>query len=138
MNVDVGRVDVFVSEPQGDDGGVDSGVQQPHGGGVAKRVRGDGLFAEGWTGVRGRGHMCREALRYGVAAERLARPRGKDRRVWYAGALGEPRPQGCGHRFGERRDSLLAPFRVRYRLLSLPLYPAERLLPHLVDGLDEP
>ena len=27
MDVDVGRVDVFVSEPQGDDGGVDSGVQ---------------------------------------------------------------------------------------------------------------
>ena len=25
------------------------------------------------------------------------------------GALGEPRPQGCGHRLGERRDSLLAP-----------------------------
>ena len=60
--------------------------------------------------ARGRGHMRREALCDGVAAERLTRPRWKDRRVWYAGALGEPRPQGCGYRFGERRDSLLAPF----------------------------
>ena len=41
MDVDVGRVDVFVSEPQRDDGGVDPGVQQSHGGGVAQRVRGD-------------------------------------------------------------------------------------------------
>ena len=60
--------------------------------------------------MRGLGHVRREALRYGVAAERSARPRGKDRCVWYAGALGEPRPQARGHRFGERRDSLLAPF----------------------------
>ena len=53
----------------------------------------NGLFAEGRAGVRGRGHVRREALCDGVAAERSARPRGKDRRVWYAGALSEPRPR---------------------------------------------
>jgi hypothetical protein len=35
MDVDVGRVDAFVSEPQRDDGDVDPGVQQSHGSGVA-------------------------------------------------------------------------------------------------------
>ena len=35
MDVDVGRGEAFVSEPQSDNSGVDPGVQQPHGGGVA-------------------------------------------------------------------------------------------------------
>ncbi len=41
VEVDLGGVDLLVAEPERDDGGVDAGVQQPHGGGVAQRVRRD-------------------------------------------------------------------------------------------------
>ena len=110
MDVDVGRVGVFVSEPQRDDGCVDAGVQQSHGGGVAQRVRGDVLVSERGTGGRGGGYVCREPLSERVSAERSAGPRRKHRGVRWTGALDEPRPQGRGHRLGKRRDPLLAAF----------------------------
>src|SRR5712692_9206268 len=39
VDVDLRALYAFVAEPQGDGGGVDSGVEQPHGRGVAKDVR---------------------------------------------------------------------------------------------------
>ena len=99
-----------MSEPQGDDGVIDPGVQQPHRRSVAQRVRGDGLVAERGAGAGRGSHVGGDALRQGVSAERSARPRGKNRRIRCAGALGKPGPQGRGHRLGERRDPVLAAF----------------------------
>ena len=79
MDVDAGRIDVLVSEPQGDDRGIDPGVQQPHSRSVAKRVRSDGFLPKSRTGLRGCGRVCCKAPREGVSAERLTRPRGKHR-----------------------------------------------------------
>jgi hypothetical protein len=39
VDVDLGRFDLFVTEPERDHGGVDAGVQETHGGGVAQHVR---------------------------------------------------------------------------------------------------
>ena len=50
MDVDLVGGNAFVAEPEGDDGGVNSGVQQPHGCGVAQDVRGDLLLGEGRAG----------------------------------------------------------------------------------------
>lgn len=108
MDIDVGRVDAFVSEPQRDDGGVDPGVQQSHGGGMAQRVRGDVLLLKRGTGGRGGGYVCREPLGERVSTERTAGPRGKDWGVGCAGTLDQPRPQSRDHRLGKGRDPLLA------------------------------
>ena len=41
VDVGVGCGDLFVSEPEGDNGDVDSGVEESHRGGVSKGVGGD-------------------------------------------------------------------------------------------------
>lgn len=46
VQVGVGRLDRFVPEPHGDDGGVDAGVQQAHRRGVAQGARGHVLAVE--------------------------------------------------------------------------------------------
>ena len=72
--------DVFVAEPQRDDGGVDPGVQQSHGGGVPQGVGCDVLVHEG------RARRCRSssvnghALSDGVEAERST-PVGWEQRI---------------------------------------------------------
>ena len=119
MDVDVGRVDLFVSEPQRDDRGVDAGVQQSHGSGVAQRVRGDVLLSERGTGGRGGGHVRREPLCERVSAERTAGSRWKDRGVRCAGTLDEPRPQDHDHRLCKRRDPLLSAFPLAIDVRSL-------------------
>ena len=44
--VDLRRVDADVAQPERDDAGVDTGVQQPHRGGVSQDVGGDCLVAQ--------------------------------------------------------------------------------------------
>ena len=58
--------DVFVSKPQSDDGGVDAGMEQSHGGGVAKHVRCDVFARQGRARRGGGGGVDRDALGEGV------------------------------------------------------------------------
>ena len=53
MDINLGCGNAFVAEPERDDGGVDSGVQQPHGCGVAQDLRGDPFLGEGRAGQCG-------------------------------------------------------------------------------------
>ena len=43
MDVDLGGLDGFMSEPESDHGGVDAGVEEAHGAGVSQGVRGNGF-----------------------------------------------------------------------------------------------
>ena len=45
LQVDLGRIDAFMTEPERDDGGIDASVQQLHGRGVAQQVWCDFLVA---------------------------------------------------------------------------------------------
>jgi len=46
VDVDLGGFDGFVTEPERDDGGVDSGLEESHGAGVAEHVGSDGLSVQ--------------------------------------------------------------------------------------------
>ena len=76
--------DVFVSKPQSDDGGVDAGMEQSHGGGVAKHVRCD-VFARQGRARRGGGGAW-TATRW-ARASRLSGP---PRLVTNSGLSGPP------------------------------------------------
>src|SRR5439155_18959227 len=77
VDVDLRALYAFVAEPQGDGGGVDSGVEQPHGRGVAKDVRRDRLGAQRWAEVGGSLGVPSGEERHSIAAERSARARGE-------------------------------------------------------------
>ena len=98
----------LVAEPQSDDGDVDSGVQQAHGGGVPQGVRGDVLAGQRRAGSGGvaawRARRCSTASRL----------RGCRRGRWNSGSAGSPARSVsqarrtatvCG---GERGDPLFA------------------------------
>jgi hypothetical protein len=90
VDVDLGGGDLLVAEPQGDDGGVDAGVQQPHGGGMAQHVRGELLAGEGRAGRRGGGGVDGQALLDGVGAEWGAAAGRKQRVGGLAGVFDKP------------------------------------------------
>lgn len=57
VEVGVGAGGVLVTEPERDDGDVDSGVEQVHRGGVPQGVHGDVLVGQARAGVGGRGEV---------------------------------------------------------------------------------
>ena len=102
------RGDVFVTEPQRDDGGVDPGVQQPHGGGVPQDVGCDVLVHEGRAGRCRSGSVNGHALSDGVEAERST-PVGWEQRILaVADSFGHPVAQHRGRGGGERGDAVFA------------------------------
>ena len=102
VQVDVGGTEVGVTEPEGDDGGVDPGLQQRHGAAVTQHVGWSSLRPErGTSSVRRWRVQADEALR-----RRRAEPSsgaGREQRVVGPTApFGEPDPEhGLGGR-GER------------------------------------
>jgi hypothetical protein len=64
-------VTFFVAEPQCDDGDVDAGAQQSHGGGVAQHVRSDVFAGQGGTRCCRGGGVHGDALGEGVQGERV-------------------------------------------------------------------
>ena len=53
LHVDVGRFDAVVSEPKGNHGHVDSGLQQMHSAGVSNEMGGYPFGEKAWTGFSG-------------------------------------------------------------------------------------
>ena len=76
---------LFVAEPEGDDGGVDAGLEQPHRGGVAQHVGVTRLSCSGRAARGGGGDVFGEAVLDGVAAEWSAVPGGEQRVAGLAG-----------------------------------------------------
>jgi hypothetical protein len=99
---------VFVAEPQRDDGGVDPGVQQSHGGGVPQEVGCDVLVREGGARRCRSGNVNGHALSDGVEAER-ATPVGWEQRILaVADSFGHPVAQHRCRGGGERGDAVFA------------------------------
>jgi len=112
LQVDRGGLNLFVAEPEGDDGGVDAGVEELHRGGVSQGVRGDPFVAKGGAvGCRG-GHVFGDEFLDGVAGELAAPTRGEQRGVGLAGLAGEPGVQGVDALFGQGGDPFLAALAV--------------------------
>ena len=72
MQVDVGCLDRFVAEPQGDDRGVNTGVQQAHRGGVPEHVWGDVLAVQGRADACGGDRVFSESACHGISGQRFA------------------------------------------------------------------
>ena len=91
MQVDVGRLDRLVTEPQRDDGAIDAVSKELHGSSVAKDMRTDALALQRRT-LRGRdGRVLGEQLLQRITAEGTASLRGEDGIVGLATSLAEPR-----------------------------------------------
>jgi hypothetical protein len=109
VQVDLSRFDVLVTEPEGDDGRIHTGVQQPHGRGVAQDVERDRLTAQRWA----RAHGCRdggpETMFKGVAAERSPGSRRKERIICLTSPLPQPAAKHRDDGRRERRDPMLPP-----------------------------
>src|SRR5882762_6210486 len=83
VQVDRGGVDAFVSEPERDDGGVYSGFEQAHGGGVPQDVGGDVFGVQRWAGGCGGALVAGESALDGVAAQWLPGSCREDRIRWF-------------------------------------------------------
>jgi hypothetical protein len=83
MQVDLGRLDVLVTEPEGDDRGIDAGVQELHGGRVSEDVGGNLLGPQRRAGLGRQGHV---RGRCSTASRLSARPR----RVGKSASAGRP------------------------------------------------
>jgi len=101
-----------VTEPEGDDAGVDPGVQQPHRGGVPQDVRADLFSVQRRAAGRGVDGVVGEAMFDGVAAERGAAMGREQRRAGGAVGFAEPVAQDGDGGAGERGDSVFAAFAV--------------------------
>jgi hypothetical protein len=84
VQVDLGGVDPLMPEAQGDDGGVDAGVQDLHRGGVPEGVQGDLLLAD----ARAASRCCAEV--FGESAFSPSRLSRLPRWVGNSGLWGSP------------------------------------------------
>ena len=110
VQVDVGGADVGVAEPERDDRGVDTGLQQRHGAAVAKHVWMQRFGADGRASSGGGGGVCANEALHGVAAEASTGAGREQRLVGSPGAFGQPDPEhGLGGR-GEWNGAVLAAF----------------------------
>jgi hypothetical protein len=141
VGVDVGRGDLFVSEPEGDYGDVVAGKQEAHGGGVAQCVHRDGLGSDRRAG-RGRDRDVQgEAPFDGVAAH--SRPLGSTIQQLHLPRAADtegrrPRDQAHHPRRPDRgRRHQHAPRRPRRRRGLLPAG-RRRLRESLPDRLHQP
>jgi hypothetical protein len=116
LEVDPGGGHVDVAEPERDDGGVDSGVEQSHGRGVAEHVWCDLL-----AGQRGAGR-CRcsgvnsDPLGESVQAQRTTAVAGKQWIARVCGAFGHPGAQDGDGADREWCDAVFASFAVLCRV----------------------
>ncbi len=90
MEIDLGRLDGLVPQPQGDDCAVDAGVQEVHRGGVSQRVRRDFLVGQAWAIAGCGAGVLGDQKRDRVVAERPAAAGWEQWLVTLAGAFGEP------------------------------------------------
>ena len=107
VQVDLGRLDLFMTEPERYDRGVDPGAQQSHGGGMAQNVHSHRFLRQRRTGVGGFLDVFGKSVFKCVAAEGASGLRGEQRGCGLSGALGKPGAQDGDAAFGERRDPLL-------------------------------
>src|SRR5205814_9904600 len=112
VEVDLGGFRGLVAEPEGNDRGVDSGVQQRHGGGMPKRVRGDVLRLDRWAAVLCCGCVFGDEPFDGVAREWASSLGGKQRAVRGGIELCEPGPEDLDGLPGERCCPVLATLAV--------------------------
>ena len=110
MEVDVGGFGTGMSEPEGDGGGVDAGVQQCHCGGVTKGVRSDVFGCEGGAGRGGDGHVFFDQVGDGVAAEVSTGAVGEQWVVRCGVSIGDPALEQPGGGPGQRGEALFAAF----------------------------
>ena len=104
---------VLVAEPEGNDGDVDSGLEQMHGGRVAQRVGRDPSRRERGVTVRGLSAGDAQLMFDPGARQGLACAIGKHRSVGASIDSGEPPPElRCGA-LPERDDTLLASLPVQ-------------------------
>ena len=112
VQVDLGGVDAFVAEPKRDNAGVDTGVQEPHGGGVSQHVDGDGLALQRRAFGGRLGGVVGEAVFDRVAAEQRAAAGRKQRIGVLTGLVVEPAAKHGDGAGSERGDPVFASFAV--------------------------
>ena len=112
MQVDLGRVDALVAEPEGDHGGVDAGVEESHGGGVAEDVQRHLLVVQARCVPGGVAEVFGEPTLERVAAESSALPGREERLGCAAAAFAGPGAEGGDGGSGERGDALFSALAV--------------------------
>ncbi len=93
MQVNLGRLDLLMAEPERYDGRFDPSTQQSHCGGVAQHVHADGFLTQRRTGGGRDLNVFGEPVFDGVTAERRSRPGDEKRLRWLTSTLGEPNTQ---------------------------------------------
>jgi len=107
VQIDVRRLDRFMTEPERDDGRVDPASKQVHGTGVAEHMRGHRLRRERRLMVgRQRGVVVEETLE-GIRAEASAVARGKEQIVSSAAQFCQPAAKHLERLPSERRATFL-------------------------------
>ena len=112
MQIDISRLHGFMSEPQGNDGPVDSAVQERHGSGMPETMGRDAFFLEGRTLGLCDGEVFGEQIVETVMGQRSALLVGEDGIAWFTAALLEPRPQLRCRILAERDVAFLSSFTV--------------------------
>ena len=113
MEVDLRGLDPLVAEPEGDHGGVDAGVQEPHRRGVPERVWRHALVPQSWAASGRDGDVLGEPVVEPVAAEAVAAGGREHGMVGVAGAFGEPDLEDRGRGRRQGRDPVLSAFAAR-------------------------
>ena len=97
MEVDLGGFHLLVTQPESDDRGIHTRVQQSHGGRVPQHVQRNRFLVESRTRANRASHRRGKPTLQRVAAERLPRPRCEERIVCLTATLGEPDAQHCDY-----------------------------------------
>ena len=90
MQIDLGGLDRFMSEPESNYGAIYAVLEKVHGSGMSKRVRAHVLPPEGLAFVCSNGDVFLHQAFNGIAAELSASDAGKERIVGAALALPHP------------------------------------------------
>ena len=110
MEVTVCCCDLFVAEPESNDGDVVAGVEETHRGCVPERVSRDVFGSERRAGSGGNTDDVSDAVFDGVAAERLACRRCEQGTDWGSRVLDEPCLDDCSDCWCERCAAFLSAF----------------------------
>ena len=90
VEIDLRRLDRFVTEPDGDEGTVDAGLQQLHCRAVSKNVGSHPLLRQSWTGLLGITDVPVDQPLDGVGAEAAATRAWKEERRLYGDRVFHP------------------------------------------------
>ena len=118
MQVNLGRLDRFVTEPQCGHGAVDAVLQQFHRHRVSEHMRCHAFLPQRRAGGPRHGQTLGHHLGQPVVAERAAAVVREDRPAGFGGQLVQPRPQRHEGVLAQRRAALLAALALAAQMAS--------------------